>query len=213
MGGQLLMRPLTMNFSQPEERRYVFEIIGLDAATFVSEMELSNLSATGTFDGTVPIVFDTNGRGRIEGGMLVAREGGGNIAYIGELTYENLGTMGNYAFSALRSLDYRQMLVGLGGELDGEIVTRFEFDGVRQGAGASQNFVTRRLAKLPIRFKVNVRSENFYELATMVRSFWDANYVRRPEDIGLFRQEGGRLVPIQPAAPQPVQPPESEDQP
>jgi hypothetical protein len=214
MGGQILMRPLTMNFSQPEERRYVFEIIGLDAATFVTEMELSNLSATGTFDGTVPIVFDTNGRGRIEGGMLIAREGGGNIAYIGELTYEDLGTMGNYAFSALRSLDYRQMLVGLGGELDGEIVTRFEFDGVRQGAGASQNFVTRRLAKLPIRFKVNVRSENFYELATMVRSFWDANYVRRPEDIGLFRQEGGRLVPLdRPAAPQPVQPPESEDQP
>lgn len=209
MGGTLLMRPLAMDFSKPEERRYVFEIVGLDAATFVTEMELSNLSATGTFDGTVPIVFDANGRGRIEGGVLVARPGGGNVAYIGELTYENLGTMGNYAFSALRSLDYRQMLVGLGGELDGEIVTRFEFDGVRQGAGTSQNFVTRRLAKLPIRFKVNVRSENFYELATMVRSFWDANYVRRPEDIGLFRQEGGRLVPVNRNS---VQPPESEEQ-
>ncbi len=213
MGGTLVMRPLVMDFSQPEERRYVFEITGLDAATFVAEMELSNLSATGTFDGTVPIVFDAGGRGRIDGGVLVAREGGGNIAYIGELSYENLGTMGNYAFAALRSLDYRQMRVGLGGQLDGEIITSFQFDGVRQGAGTSRNFITRRLANLPIRFNVSVRSENFYELATMVRSFWDANYIRRPDDLGLFRQENGRLVPIERSAPSPVQPPDSEDKP
>jgi hypothetical protein len=212
MGGTLVMRPLVMDFGKAEERRYVFDITGLDAATFVATMELTNLSATGTFDGTVPIVFDANGRGRIAGGVLAAREGGGNVAYIGELSYEDLGTMGNYAFSALRSIDYRQMRVGLGGLLDGEIVTSFEFDGVRQGAGTSQNFVTRRLAKLPILFKINVRSENFYELATMVRSFWDANYVRRPEDIGLFRQENGRLVPVRPAPAPSVQPPESEDQ-
>ncbi len=214
MGGMLLMRPLVMDFSRPEERRYVFEIIGLDAAKFVTQMELTNLSATGIFDGTVPIVFDANGRGRIEGGVLLAREGGGNIAYIGDLSYENLGTMGNYAFSALRSLDYRQMRVGLGGELDGEIVTSFEFDGVRQGAGTSQNFVTRRLAKLPILFKVNVRSQNFYQLATMVRSFWNPEYVRDPQDLGLLRQDNGRLVPLAPLVQPPaVQPSESQDKP
>ena len=214
MGGTLVMRPLVMDFGAAEERRYVFEIIGLDAAKFVAQMELTNLSATGIFDGTVPIVFDANGRGRIEGGVLIARAGGGNIAYIGELSYENLGTMGNYAFAALRSLDYRQMRVGLGGELDGEIVTSFEFDGVRQGAGTSQNFVTRRLAKLPIQFKVNVRSQNFYQLATMVRSFWDADYVRDPQDLGLFRQENGRLAPLAlPVQPPAVQPSESQDKP
>lgn len=209
MGGTLTMRPLTMDFSQPEQRRYIFDISGLDAAKFVAQMELTNLSATGVFDGTVPVVFDKDGNGRIAGGVLVARPGGGNIAYIGELAYENLGTMGNYAFSALRSLDYRQMRVGLGGDLAGEIVTSFDFDGVRQGAGTSQNFVTRKLAKLPIRFKVNVRSENFYELATLVRSFSDADYIRNPQDVGLFRQQDGRLVPAR----QSVQPPESEDQP
>jgi hypothetical protein len=211
MGGMLEMRPLVMDFSAPEERRYVFEITGLDAATFVAQMELTNLSATGTFDGTVPIVFDKNGNGRIEGGLLIARPGGGNVAYIGELSYEDLGTMGNYAFSALRSLDYRQMSVGLGGDLAGEIITSFNFDGVRQGAGTSQNFVTRRLAKLPIRFRVNVRSENFYELATMVRSFWDADYLGDPTS--RFRIENGRLVPVLPPAVPPVQPPESEDTP
>ncbi len=211
MGGELIMRPLAMDFSQPEERHYIFEIVGLDAATFVAQMELTNLSATGVFDGTVPIVFDKEGNGRIEGGMLIARPGGGNVAYIGELSYEDLGTMGNYAFSALRSLDYRQMSVGLGGSLGGEIITNFDFDGVRQGAGTSQNFITRRLAKLPIRFKVNVRSENFYELATMVRSFWDVDFLGNPVDRGLLKAENGRFVPANPA--KPVQPPESEDQP
>jgi hypothetical protein len=209
MGGTLLLRPLTMDFGRSEERRFVFEIVGLDAPTFVSQMELTNLSATGTFDGTVPIVFDAAGNGYIENGLLIARPGGGNVAYIGELTYEDLGAMGNFAFSALRSLDYRQMSVGLGGELAGEIVTSFNFDGVRQGAGASQNFVTRRLARLPIRFRVNVRSENFYQLATMVRSFWDAEYLGNPVDQGLLKAENGRFVPVKPS----VQPPESESQP
>ena len=209
MGGTLTMRPLVMDFSQPEERRYVFDIAGLDAAKFVAQMELTNLSATGVFDGTVPVVFDKEGRGRIESGLLQSREGGGNVAYVGELTYEDLGTMGNYAFSALRSLDYRQMSVGLGGQLDGEIITSFQFDGVRQGAGTSKNFVTRRLARLPIRFKINVRSENFYQLATMVRSFWDADYLGNPVDMGLIKAEEGRFVPAIP----PVQPPESEDKP
>jgi hypothetical protein len=219
MGGQLVMRPLMMDFSQPEERRYIFELIGLDAATFVAEMELTNLSATGTFDGTVPIIFDANGNGRIERGLLLSRAGGGNVAYIGELTYEDLGTMGNYAFSALRSLDYRQMSVGLNGRLAGEIITNFDFDGVRQGEGTSRNFVTRRISRLPIRFKVNVRSENFYELAMMVRSFWDVDAIGNPVDRGLIKVEGGRFVPANPvphlSAPsgKSVQPPESEDQP
>ena len=212
MGGTLVMRPLAMDFARNEERRYVFEIIGLDAAAFVAEMELTNLSATGTFDGTVPIVFDAEGNGRIDRGVLIARPGGGNVAYIGELTYEDLGAMGNYAFAALRSLDYRQMSVGLDGSLGGEIITNFDFDGVRQGAGTSQNFVTRRLARLPIRFKVNVRSENFYELSTMVRSFWDIDYLGSPVDRGLLKAEGGRFVPANPSR-QSVQPAESEDQP
>ena len=215
MGGELVMRPLVMDFSKPEERRYIFEIIGLDAARFVAQMELTNLAATGTFDGTVPIIFDADGNGRIERGLLLSREGGGNVAYIGELTYEDLGAMGNYAFSALRSLDYRQMSVGLNGSLGGEIITNFDFDGVRQGAGTSQNFVTRRIAKLPIRFKINVRSENFYELATMVRSFWDVDYLGNPVDRGLLKTENGRFVPANRANPvsPPVQPPESESQP
>lgn len=211
MGGTLQMRPLVMDFSQPEERRYVFEIIAVDAATFVSEMELTNLSATGTFDGTVPIIFDANGNGRIEGGLLLSRPGGGNVAYIGELTYENLGAMGNYAFSALRSLDYRQMRIGLSGDLAGEIITSFDFDGVRQGAGTSQNFITRRLAKLPIQFKINVRSQNFSQLAIIARGYSDPTAWGDPFDMGLLRMENGKLIMRQteptPPPPNPAAPP------
>ncbi|MFO6447596.1 YdbH domain-containing protein [Erythrobacter sp. NE805] len=194
MGGTLLMRPLEMDFSRPEERRYVFEIVGLDAAKFVAQMELKNISATGVFDGTVPIVFDEGGNGRIAQGLLIARPGGGNVSYIGELAYENLGTMGNYAFSALRSLDYRQMSVALDGALAGEIITSFNFDGVRQGEGASRNFITKRLAKLPIQFRINVRSQSFTQLAIIARGYADPTAWGNPFDRGLLSVEDGRII-------------------
>ncbi len=173
MGGELIMRPTILEYGTDKDQNYIFEIIALDAATFVAQMELANLGASGTFDGTLPIIFDAEGNGRIEGGLLISRATGGNVSYIGELTYEDMGAISNYAFQSLRSLDYRQMSVELNGDLAGEIITRFRIDGVRQGADASRNFITRRLARLPIRFNINVRAENFYELATMVRTFWD----------------------------------------
>lgn len=194
MGGTLLMRPLAMDFGAAEERHYIFEIIGLDAAQFVAQMELGNISATGIFDGTVPIVFDAAGNGRIEKGLLIARPGGGNVSYLGELTYENLGAMGNYAFAALRSLDYRQMSVALDGALAGEIITSFNFDGVRQGEGASRNFITRQLAKVPIQFRINVRSQSFTQLAIIARGYSDPTAWGNPFDRGLLSVQNGRIM-------------------
>lgn len=198
MDGRLVLRPVVLDFSRPSEKRYEFELIGLDAATFIAEMELSNLSVTGKFDGTVPIVFDSSGNGRVEQGLLRARPPGGNVAYIGDLTYEDMGAISNYAFRALRSLDYRDMSVILDGSLTGEIVSKFQFQGVRQGEGASRNFITKRLARLPILFRVNVKAESFLELSTVVRSFFDVNMLGNPIDRGLLRAEGGRFVPAQP---------------
>jgi hypothetical protein len=203
MGGELVMRPTTLRYGTEAEQRYTFEITALDAARFVAQMELSNIGATGTFDGIVPIIFDANGDGRIEDGRLGSRPPGGNISYIGELTYEDMGAMANFAFQALRSLNYRRMEVDLDGDLAGEIITRFRIDGVRQGEDASRNFITERLARLPIRFIVNVRSENFYELATMVRTFWDPEALPGAGDV-LEREIGARGAP---AEPQPEPPP------
>ncbi len=206
MGGQLIVRPVTLRYGSEEGQRYVFEMIALDAAKFVAQMELSNLGATGLFDGTVPIAFDSQGNGRIEGGLLISRPPGGNVSYIGELTYEDLGAITNYAFQSLRSLDYSQMSVQLNGDLAGEIITRFQFDGISQGEGASSNFITKRLARLPIRFNVNVRSENFYELATMVRTFWDPEALPDPVDQGVLKVDGRRFVPRAPSGNPPVPP-------
>jgi len=112
-----------------------------------------------------------------------------------------MGAISNYAFQSLRSLNFRQMSVTLNGDLAGEILTRFQIDGVRQGEDASQNFITRRLAKLPVRFNVNVRAENFYELATMVRTFMDPEALPDAVDQGLISSDGLRLSPTQLSAP------------
>ncbi len=167
---------------------------------------------------------------------MISRPPGGNVSYVGELTYEDLGAMANFAFQTLRSLDYNQMSIELNGNLAGEIITNFNIDGVRQGEGASRNFVTRELAKLPIRFKVNVRSENFYTLATIVRGIFDptvfasAAEVERfvGENIGALRSgQSGEGDPNPAPTPNPVttsdelqrrgepavQPPESEELP
>ncbi len=168
--------------------------------------------------GRYPSLSNSEGNGQIEGGLLISRPPGGNVSYIGELTYEDLGAISNYAFQALRSLDYSQMSVELNGDLAGEIITRFKFDGIRQGQGASQNFITKRLSKLPIRFNINVRSQNFYELATMVRTFWDPEALPDPVDQGVLKVDGGRFVPRSPpetgprAPSTPPDPPPAESQ-
>lgn len=223
MGGTLRMRPLAMTLGKSESRRFVLEIEGLDAAQFVERMELANLSATGTFDGTIPLVFDENG-GRLEEGLLVSRPPGGTVAYIGELTYKDLSAMANFAFDALRSLNYTRMTIAMDGELTGELVTRVRFDGVKQGKGTKQNFLTRQVAKLPIRFNVNVRAP-FYKLITTFKSMYDPAFVRDPRELGLIDERGNPIrdrtsglppvlkpediIPDEP----PVQPRESENAP
>ncbi len=193
MGGRLVLKRVDLNFGVKEARRYVFEIVGLDAAAFVTRFELPNIAATGRFDGTVPIVFDENGNGRIEGGFLISRAPGGNVSYVGDLTYKDLSPMANFAFDALRSLDYEKMDIAMNGSLTGEIVTNVRFDGVKQGEGAKRNIVTRALANLPIQFKINIRAP-FYQLITSFKSLRDPAAVRDPRDIGLLSDDGTRLI-------------------
>jgi hypothetical protein len=206
LGGTLTLLPVTMRLGVAEERRYTLMIAGLDAGRFVERMELGNINATGTFDGTLPLIFDENG-GRIEGGQLRSRVPGGNVSYVGALTYEDLSTMANFAFDALKSLDYQEMAVNMDGTLAGEIITRVEFAGISQGAEAKRNFVTERIARLPILFKVNVRAP-FFQLASSFRSLSDPAYVRDPRTLGLIDDQGQPAAPGT-IAPGVIQPPES----
>ncbi|MBW8785587.1 MAG: YdbH domain-containing protein [Novosphingobium sp.] len=206
LGGVLRLKPTELNLGVSETRHYTLEITGLDAAKFVAHMELANIKATGTFDGELPLVFDQNG-GRIVNGVLTARPPGGNVSYVGELTYKDLSAMANFAFDALKSLDYRTMRVEMNGALEGEIVTRVRLSGVRQGAGAKRNFITQRFAKLPIQFNINVRAP-FYQLITSYRSFNDPSLVRDPRSLGLIDEQGRpiRVEAINPPPPRPPQP-------
>ncbi|MBD3728385.1 MAG: YdbH domain-containing protein [Sphingomonadales bacterium] len=184
LGGKLDLQPVDLDFSKPGHRRYVIELSGVDAALFVQQMELSNISASGIFDGALPLEFDEMGNGSIVGGRLVSRAPGGNVSYVGQLTYEDLSPMANYAFDALKSLNYRQMTIDMDGPLTGYIVSSVQFEGISQGEGASKNYVTRQLAKLPIQFNINIRAK-FYDLIRNVRSLYDPAFMRDPRDVGL----------------------------
>ena len=216
--GTLKLLPTRMVLGNAEVRRFTLKLDGANAAKFVQQLDLANISATGVFDGTVPLVFDEEG-GRIENGLLVSRPPGGNISYVGELTYKDLSAMGNFAFQTLRSLDFTRMEIGIDGKLDGDIVSNMRFEGVRQGPGAKQNFITRQLGRLPIRFNVNIRAP-FYQLVTSFKSFYDSAYVRDPRSLGLVDANGKPaspapkdLPPVKPnGLPQPTQPSQkSED--
>jgi hypothetical protein len=202
LGGTLTLEPARVTMGAAETRHLALVIDGLDAAKLVAQMELGNISVTGMFDGRLPLVFDEQG-GRIEGGSLRSRPPGGNVSYVGALTYKDLSAMANFAFDALKSVDYRQMSVGLDGSLTGEIVTRLSFTGVSQGTNARRNFLTRRIARLPLQFNVNIRAP-FFQLVGSFRSLWDTTYLRDPRELGLIAPDG---KPRAPAAT--VQPPAS----
>ncbi len=186
MGGTLLMKPVVLDFSQSEERAYVFQMDGLDSASFVAQMELANFSATGKFDGAVPIIFDKDGNGRIEGSVLTAQPPGGNVSYVGALTYEDMGFVSNFAFNMLKSIDYTGMKVAIDGPLSGILATKLEIDGVQQGTGASRNILTREIAKLPVKLNVNVNAP-LQELFAVLRPV----YLPEEFDVELFKALNG----------------------
>lgn len=214
MGGTLILEPTVLDMGEEKARNLAFTVDAMDAAKFLQQLEFENISATGVFDGQLPMVFDQNG-GRVVGGRLVARKGGGSVAYIGELTYEDMGAITNFAFDALRSIRYSSLEILMDGAIDGELVTQIRFDGLQQGDGARRNFLTRQVAKLPIQFNVTVKAP-FYQLITSARSLYDVNFVRDPRDLGLL--PGGPAIPGAPGTSdtrndKSIQPQESEPMP
>jgi hypothetical protein len=222
-GGELRLEETVLDFSQPSAKRLTFRVVGLDAALFVQQMEFSNISATGTFDGVIPMVFDERG-GRIVGGSLVAREGGGTLSYIGELTDKQLGVYGKLAFDALKSMRYSKLTIGLDGALEGEFVAAIELDGIARNtelttapsggiSGLVANRALTQLAKIPFEFNISVRGPFRSLLATM-RSFEDPSNLIQSVLPERLRPRDPLAVPAPAETPQPesktVQPQESE---
>ena len=174
-GGELIIERTVWDFGVEKPRNLVMRVKGIEVAQFIEQFDFDNLTATGTFDGVLPMTFDEDG-GRIVGGELISQEGGGNISYIGELTYEDLSPYANFAFDALKSLDYNRLRIGMNGDLGGEIITVINFAGVKQGTGAKKNFITRQLASIPIEFNLVIEAQ-FFQLMSSIREFYDPEFL------------------------------------
>ncbi|MEO6360729.1 MAG: YdbH domain-containing protein [Sphingomicrobium sp.] len=156
MGGRLILQETVLNFGRPTAKRLTFQVVGLNAKTFVDTLGFKEIDASGIFDGVLPMIFDENG-GRIVGGRLDSRPGGGSLSYVGIVNKANLGTMGNIAFNALRDLRFRSMIIRLDGDLAGEFAARLAVDGVALGQTTkTQRLIKGLLAKLPLKLNVNI---------------------------------------------------------
>ena len=193
-GGQLVLLPTTMDFGANSERYLTFRVIGLDAGAFIQAMDLKNISATGTFDGIMPLIFNAQG-GRVAGGVLTARQQGmpplimpegvlptipcdpnrqgGTLSYVGPVSNEQLGAMGRLAFDALKNLQYKCLTILMDGALDGEMVTNVVFNGVNRGQiGGAPAGLARSLTGLPFIFNVRIAAP-FRGLLGTAQSFID----------------------------------------
>ena len=209
-GGSLVLEPTMLDFGQSIERHMTFTVSGVEAAQFLQQFDFKNLDATGVFDGTLPMVFDATG-GRIDNGRLTVRAGGGTIAYVGEVSQEDVGFWGNLAFQALKSLRYRSLDLVMNGPLAGEMITEVRFAGVGQGAGAKRNIILDRVQKLPFIFNVRIKAP-FRGLIDSAASFYDPKRLIQRNLPALLEEQRKRTTP--PAAatptPTPIQPAESE---
>ena len=178
MGGRLILHETVLNFARPTAKRLTFEVVGLDAHTFVQSLGFKELDATGTFDGVLPMIFDENG-GRIVGGRLDSRPPGGSLQYNGIVNKANLGMMGNIAFNALRDLRFRSMIIRLDGDLAGEFAARLAIEGVALGQSTqTQRIIRSLLSKIPLKLNVSITGP-FRALIATAKSFNDPRQIIR----------------------------------
>ncbi|MCY7397695.1 MAG: YdbH domain-containing protein, partial [Sphingomonas bacterium] len=174
MGGRLILQETILNFNRPTAKRLTFQVVGLDAKTFVDSMEFKEIGASGVFDGVLPMIFDESG-GRIVGGRLDSRPGGGTLAYNGVVNKANVGMFGGLAFDALRDLRFASMIIRLDGMLDGEFATRLTVEGVGLGNTSTQRLI-RSINRIKFKFNVSIKGPFRALIAT-------AKSVRDPQDV------------------------------
>jgi len=171
-GGQLLLEPTLLDFGKPNDRRFTLTVNGLQAARFIEQFDFKNVAVTGTFDGTLPLIFDARG-GRITGGHLIARQPGGTLAYVGEVSDADMGRTAKLAFDALKSLKYDSLSIDMDGRLDGEIVSRLRFSGTNQApVNPTASPIPIKVTGLPFKFNIAITAP-FRALLNTAESFTD----------------------------------------
>ncbi len=178
MGGRLVLQETIINLARNSPKRLTFEVIGLDAAVFVGSLNFKDLQATGVFDGVLPMIFDDSG-GRIVGGRLESRPGGGTLAYEGAINRANLGFFGGLAFDALKSLRFNNMVIRLDGDLAGEFSTLLSIDQVAIGQSTTvQRLLRSAVRRVPFKFNVTIKGP-FRSLIATAKSMQDPRNVIR----------------------------------
>jgi translocation and assembly module TamB len=197
-GGDLLLDPATLDMAEESERRLTFRVVGLDAAKFVQQLEFEDLAAAGTFDGIMPMIFTKDG-GKIENGRLVVRQGGGTLAYVGDVSNAELNMFAKLAFDALKSIRYKRLTIDLNGPLDGEIISQIYFNGINEAPlSPPKSFISRQFIGLPFVFNIKVTAP-FRRLLNTARTLQDPSLLLQQTIPGVQKN--------------PVQPPESERKP
>ena len=107
--------------------------------------------------------------------------------------------MGKLAFDALKAIRYSALDISLDGRLDGEMVSRVRFTGVRE-ATPEQSMITRLIRNLPFRFNITVKAP-FRGLVGSARAYMDPRLL-----LTLPRSLAPAPTPVEPA----IQSPESE---
>jgi hypothetical protein len=172
MGGRLILQETVLNFGKPTAKRLTFEVVGLDAKTFIDSLGFKEVAATGKFDGVLPMIFDEEG-GRIVGGRLDSRPAGGTLSYVGVVNKSNLGMMANIAFESLKELRYRSMIVRLDGDLAGEFATRLTIEQLGLGGTSGPAKILRNaFRKVPFRFNITIKGP-FRSLIQTAKSYRD----------------------------------------
>lgn len=164
-GGVLSVDPQVVQIGK-DEFRMTLSLNDVDVARLLKQLDLKDLTATGTVEGSFPLVFNSDG-GAIDGvGVLRAAPGGGTISYTGSAGGGLVGAP-QIAFEALRSFAYDDLVLEISGQLDGELVSAIRFTGTnREPVGISTGPVVAPIpgfgrveaTGLPFRFTVSVRA-------------------------------------------------------
>lgn len=205
-GGTLSVDPQIVQIGD-DAFRMTLSLRDVDVARFLEQLELKDLTATGTVEGSFPLVFDREG-GAIDGkGTLRAAPGGGTITYTGNAGTGLVGAP-QIAFEALRSFRYDDLVLELSGKLDGDLVTDIRFTGTNQEpvsivtgpvAAPIPGLGRIRATGLPFRFTVSVRAP-FRRLMQTSDSINDARTV---VDEAI---RNGQTTPDEPETDKPVDP-------
>ncbi|WP_293880889.1 YdbH domain-containing protein [Sphingomonas sp.] len=195
-GGALILDPTVLDMGVTKERRLTFRVERLDAAKFIEQLKFENLSATGIFDGAMPMIFDDQG-GRIVGGKVTARAGGGTLSYVGDISNAKMNVFAKLAFDALKSIRYNNLSIEMDGALDGEIISKVNFRGVNEAPQTEKrSYLARKFSNLPFIFNITIRAP-FRGLLNTARTLQDPSALL----------QGLPLRGPQPPVPQPPVPP------